>query len=95
MSASIEGTAVVIKWNPAYSKLPIVGYLIYRSFPGDETGATLNSSPTSDTSYKDRTAKEGTTYVYWVCTQGGDGKLSTPSSKQKVELPGASSVPFF
>ena len=94
-SAYIEGSTVVVKWNPAFSKIPIVGYMVYRSFPGDETGAPLTSAPINDEQYKDRTAKEGMTYVYWVCTQGADGKLSPPSGKPKVEIPKSTGVPFF
>jgi len=95
VSVSIEGSTVVIRWNPVSSKTSIDGYIVYRSYPGDETGAPLNSSPTEDSVYKDRAAKEGSTYVYWVCTQAADGKLSNPSSKQKVEIPKSSAVPFF
>ena len=72
-----------------------MGYIIYRAFPGDETGAPLNSTPQEDSTYKDRTTKEGMNYIYWICTQGADGKLSIPSGKPKVEMPKSSSVPFF
>lgn len=86
---------MVVKWNPAFSKLAIVGYMVYRAFPGDETGAPLTSAPIDDTVYKDRTAKEGMSYVYWVCTQGADGKLSVASGKPKVDIPKSTGVPFF
>ena len=95
VSVSIEGSTAVIRWNPAYSKAPIAGYMVYRAFPDDQTGTALTSDPTSDTTYKDRSAKEGLTYVYWVCTQNAEGKLSSPSNKAKAEIPKSTGVPFF
>ena len=94
VTVSLEGSTVVVKWNPAAGKL--AGYTIYRAFPGDDVGAPLNGSPTSDTTFRDRTAQEGKTYVYWVVSQGADGKTSPPSGRQTVEVPSTGGVvPFF
>ncbi|MEK7477591.1 MAG: fibronectin type III domain-containing protein [Candidatus Coatesbacteria bacterium] len=96
VTAELEGSTVVIKWNPVASKVPLAGYLVYRAFPGDDTGAPLNSAPTTDTVWRDRTAKEATTYVFWVVAQTLEGKQSAASAKSKVEIPKTGGVvPFF
>ena len=95
--ASLEGSAVVVKWNPVAAKIPLAGYLVYRAFPGDDTGTSLTPSPTKDTAWKDRTAQAGKTYLYWIVAQTTEGAKSSASAKAKVDVPGAAggSVPFF
>ena len=96
VAAELEGSTVVVKWNPVSSKVPLAGYLVYRAFPGDDVGAPLNGSPTRDTVWRDRTAKEGTTYMYWVVAQTLEGRQSPASSRSKVEIPKTGGVvPFF
>ena len=96
VTAELEGSTVVVKWNPVASRVPLAGYVVYRAFPGDDVGAPLNSAPTKDTVWRDRTAKEGTTYVFWVVAQTLEGKQSPASAKQKVEVPRSGGVvPFF
>jgi hypothetical protein len=91
----MEGSTVVIKWNPVAGK-DVAGYVVYRAFPGDDTGAPLSGSPASDTVWKDRTAQEGKTYVYWVVTQSVEGRQSAASARQTVAVPKSGGVvPFF
>ena len=96
VSASLEGSTVVVKWNPVSSKTPLAGYQIYRAYPGDEQGAPVNTSPVRETFYRDRSPQEGRTYMYWVVAQTVEGKVSVPSTKVKVDVPKAGGVvPFF
>ena len=96
VTLSLEGSTVVVAWNPVSSKIPLAGYQIYRAGSTDEPGAVLNSQPTTDAKYRDRTAIEGKSYVYWVVTQTVEGKVSAASPKSKVDVPKTGgAVPFF
>ncbi len=96
VTATLEGSTVVVRWNPVGGRVPLAGYLVYRALPGDDTGAPLNGSPIGDTVYRDRTAKEGSTYTYWVVAQTVEGRQGTRSARQQVEVPKAGGVvPFF
>jgi hypothetical protein len=95
LAVAIEGSVAVVKWNPIASKVALAGYVVYRALPGDEKGAPLAGSPTSDTIYWDRTIQEGKTYLYWVTAQTVEGQQSPPSNKFKVDVPKSGAVPFF
>lgn len=96
VTVELEGSTVVIKWNPVGGRIPLAGYLVYRAMPGDDTGAPLNGAPVNDTMYRDRTAKEGTTYGYWVVAQTVEGKQGARSPRREVAVPKAGGVvPFF
>lgn len=87
---------MVVKWNPVSSKVPLAGYVVYRAGSTDEQGAPLNGSPTSDLQYRDRSAQEDRTYVYWIVAQTVEGKQSPPSAKSTVKVPKTGgAVPFF
>ncbi len=95
VSVSLEGSTAVVKWNPVPGK-NLAGYLVYRAFPGDDIGAPLMGNPIADTAWKDRTAQEGKTYVYWVVAQSLEGTQGPASSRQTVEVPKSGGVvPFF
>jgi hypothetical protein len=92
----LEGSTVVITWNPVASKVPLAGYLVYRAQAGDPAGAPLTAAPINDTIWRDRTAKPGGEYVYWIVAQTVEGKLGSASARQSVSIPkSGGAVPFF
>lgn len=96
VSLTLEGSTVVVKWNPVSSKVPLAGYLVFRAGSAEEQGAALNGSPTSDLQYRDRSAQEDRTYVYWVVAQTVEGKQGPASPKSSVTVPkSGGAVPFF
>jgi len=96
VSVAMDGSAAVVKWSPAPSKSPLAGYLVYRAGTAEEEGAALTAEPSPATEYRDKTVKEGESYVYYVLAQTKTGKRSAPSSKPKVDVPKSSgAVPFF
>ena len=93
---TIDGSTAVVKWNPVASTELLAGYLVYRAGSVDEEGTAITSEPSLETVCRDKTVKEGETYVYYVIAQTTAGKRSTPSNKSKVDVPkSSSSVPFF
>jgi hypothetical protein len=96
VTLNLEGSTVVVKWNPVSSKVPLAGYLVFRAGSPDEQGAALNGSPTSDLQYRDRSAQEDRSYVYWVVAQTVEGKQGPASAKASVKVPkSGGAVPFF
>lgn len=93
----LEGSTPVISWNPVSSKVPLAGYVVYRASPGDDQGTPLMGAPIKNLIYRDRGARKGNSYVYWVIAQTMEGKHSPASRKtKKVKVPKSSSVvPFF
>jgi fibronectin type 3 domain-containing protein len=95
VNVTLEGSTAVVKWNPIASKVPLAGYLIYRAASADEEGTAL-AGPIIDTVYRDKTVKEGKSYVYWIISQTKEGKQSSASAKFKLDVPkSTSAVPFF
>ncbi len=97
VSITLEGSTVVVKWNPVSSKpIAVAGYIVYRGTPGASTGKALNDTPTKKTVFRDRKAEGGKSYDYWVVTQTVEGGTSAPSKKINVDVPKSGSVvPFF
>ena len=96
VEVTLDGSIAVIKWDPAASTEPLAGYIVYRAGSAEEEGTSLSANPSPDTEYRDKTAKEGETYVYYVVAQTKAGKKSAPSGKSKVDIPKSSgAVPFF
>ena len=93
---TIDGSTAVVKWNPVASTELLAGYLVYRAGSVEEEGTAITTEPSLDTVCRDKTVKEGETYVYYVIAQTRAGKKSSPSGKSKVEIPKSSNaVPFF
>jgi hypothetical protein len=96
VTLSLEGSTVVMKWNPVSSKVPLAGYLVFRAGSPDAPGTALNGSPTSDLVYRDRSGEEDRSYTYWVLAQTVEGKQGPASAKSTVKIPKTGgAVPFF
>ena len=94
VDVKLEGTTVVIKWNPVASKTPLAGYVVYRAYLRG-AGYPLTDVPVRSTTYRDRSAKPGTTYEYWVSSQTIEGRTSESSPRRAVEIPTSGPIPFF
>lgn len=79
---------VELSWEkPSDSKIPIVGYDIYRAVSSSSTYYRLNSSLDVHTTYVDTTVKTGVTYDYVVRSVGSSGVESAPSNKAGANIP--------
>jgi hypothetical protein len=79
---------VELSWEkPSDSKVPIVGYDIYRAVSSSSTYHRLNSSLDVHTTYVDTTVKTGVTYDYVVRSVGSSGMESAPSNKAGANIP--------
>jgi fibronectin type 3 domain-containing protein len=74
-------STVDLSWTASGSE-DVVGYRIYRSTSSNVTtnGTPLNASPVTETTYRDTTVTNGTTYYYVVVAVGANGTASNPSN---------------
>ncbi|WP_162564279.1 MULTISPECIES: PA14 domain-containing protein [Microbacterium] len=84
--------SVSLTWQPVDGAS---GYSIYRSdvSPVDTSGAPLNGSPLSETSFTDDSLVPGATYYYAVVAHADGLPVSDASNEVKVDVPAEPVVP--
>ncbi|OGB91501.1 MAG: hypothetical protein A3H39_08100 [candidate division NC10 bacterium RIFCSPLOWO2_02_FULL_66_22] len=80
--------AVALSWN-ANTEPDLLGYLVYRLEPPALTPIRLTETPVQTTTFTDRTARPGATYIYTVTAVDRSPRRneSAPSSEATVTLP--------
>ncbi|MBI3084753.1 MAG: hypothetical protein HYY88_03345 [candidate division NC10 bacterium] len=80
--------AVALSWN-ANTEPDLLGYLVYRLEPPALTSSRLTETPVQTTTFTDRTARPGVTYLYTVTAVDRSPRRneSAPSSEVTVTLP--------
>ena len=88
LTATPGNSRVTLSWTaPASEALAISGYIIYRgTSPGGETGAPVNGSLVTGTSYTVTGLTNGTTYYFKVFAVNAVGQ-SPPSAEASATLP--------
>ena len=79
---------VGLSWDsPVDSKVPIVGYRIYRESSSDSFYSLLNATLVGATSYTDGSVAAGMTYNYYVESVDAEGNSSSPSNTFTITIP--------
>lgn len=79
--------SITLNWSaPASSPEPITGYITYRSTNGGGYTA-LNSTPSTGSTYVDRSVQSGVTYSYYVKSVTSNGLSSDRSNTVEVNVP--------
>ena len=82
---SITQHAVGLSWFASSS--PVIGYNTYRSSQSGGPYSRLNSTPVSETSYRDGNVQAGQTYYYVVTSVGSDSEESAFSGQATAVVP--------
>jgi hypothetical protein len=93
LAISLSGTgvqsgshAVSLTWTPSTSE--VIGYYVYRGTNSTGPFSKLNpSSPDANTSYKDSTVANSTTYYYYVTSVDSSEVESVPSNQVSINIP--------
>jgi hypothetical protein len=78
-----SSTEVSLQWNASTDNVGVIGYQVFRN------GAVLTAVSGATTSYVDRTAAGGTSYVYSVRAYDAAGNYSGQSPNAQVTTPGS------
>ncbi len=80
--------AVALSWSPS-PETDLLGYLVYRREPASLAPLRLTATPIQATTFADRTARSGATYIYTVTAVDRSPRRneSAPSSELEVSLP--------
>lgn len=86
---AIPGEGVVALTWDASDERDILGYVVYRREPPQLASVRLTAQPAPGTTFTDRTARRGATYVYTVTAvdRSARGNESVPSTEVQVTVP--------
>ena len=87
-TGAIKTHEVDLSWNaPSSSRVPIVGYNVYRSAAGASSYQRMNSTEVTPTQYADTTVQSGKAYDYVVKSLDSARVESAPSNVTSVVIP--------
>ncbi|OGF46583.1 MAG: hypothetical protein A2231_02810 [Candidatus Firestonebacteria bacterium RIFOXYA2_FULL_40_8] len=87
LTAKLSGKDVEISWVPNKLSYEVKGYHVYASRDEGKTYAEITDTAVTGNSFKDKDAKQGKTYIYFVTAEEWSGLESDKSSKAiKVEV---------
>ena len=90
---SLSGTGVEVpyqvnlSWDAVSAETPIPGYKVYRAISGSDSYQLLNMSLDTETTYVDKTVRDGVKYDYLVESVDIYGVTSEPSNVFSVTVP--------
>ena len=79
--------SVTLSWVASESKLPVVGYNLYRANSPGGSYVKLNSEPLKTTQYIDTTVEAGHSYIYNVTAISSNNVESPPSRLATATIP--------